>query len=227
MESPGHIRYLKVKNMLPEVEISLFEVRSYFSGTIFNRGVAYYRDGRAKIIELTESGLVAQVRGSTLYTVMVAFADDGWEMECDCPYSYGCKHMVAALLEARDVLKERKRMPQGQSGAPWKTRFAALLQNRSKDYVDSEPTWQVGFILKTLGWSWQISAKKFLHKKDGTLGRYENLDVWSLSGVWGETNAFRALAILSKMERQSQYSGYYHSSYEATLRYGQYLVPLL
>ncbi|MBN1559853.1 SNF2 helicase associated domain-containing protein [candidate division KSB1 bacterium] len=215
------------ENVIPEIDISLHEIRSYFSSAIFNRGAAYYRNRRVKIIEFDESHLIAHVRGSRLYTVTVVFADHDWAMDCDCPCWYGCKHMVAALLQARDYIEDANKMPRSMSEQSWKKQFTAVLQNRSKDFVSDKPAWQVGFIIGASAWSWQISAKKFYQKKDGSLGRYENLDVWSLSGVWGGPNAFRALEILSSMEKQSHYSSYYHSTYEATLNFGQDVGPLL
>ncbi|MBN1465158.1 SNF2 helicase associated domain-containing protein [candidate division KSB1 bacterium] len=213
--------------MIPQFEISLHDIRSYFSKTIFNRGAAYYRNGRVKIVEFDGRRFIARVRGTKLYTVTLEMTDEGWAMGCDCPCWYGCKHMVAALLQARDYIEEANKMPESMSEPAWKKQFAALLQNRSKDFFTDQPPWVVGFVISTSVWSWQISAKKFFQKKDGALGRCESLDVWSLSSVRGGPSAFRALDILRKLEEPSQQSSYYRSSYEATLKYGQDVGPLL
>lgn len=212
--------------MIPDFDIPIDEIRRYFSQTIYSRGVSYYRQGRAKIVDLNTERLIAQVRGSRLYTVTVDFYDEYWEMECDCPYWTDCKHMVAALLAARAYLKESKSAFVAQNGISWKHQFENVLQNRSKDYVKKVPQWIIGFILKTSNWRWHLAAKKFYNRKDGSIGRYENLDSWSLSSVVGSPNDFRALDLLTSLERQSQYSSTYHSYYEADLNFNQDVGPL-
>ncbi|MBN1480161.1 ATP-dependent helicase [candidate division KSB1 bacterium] len=212
--------------MIPDFEIAIDEIRRYFSQTIYSRGVSYYRQGRVEIVDLNTERLIAHVRGSRLYTVTVDFYDEYWEMECDCPYWTDCKHMVAALLKARDYIKEANSAFAAQGGMPWKHQFEHMLRNRSKDFVKKEGRWRIGFVLKISNWRWHIAAKKFYNRKDGSIGRYDNLDTWSLSSVVGYPNEFRALDILTSLEKQSQYSSYYNSYYEADMTYNQDVGPL-
>ncbi len=214
--------------MYPDIEISTSEIRSFFTNTIYNRGVSYFRAGLVSIEQFNEDGLVATVYGSDDYCVEIEFHHDYWDMSCDCPYWDDCKHMVAVLLQAQKMLKENRTAPAEKKAKTWKQQFDAVLQNRSEDIKISEPKWKLGFTLKTLYNGWELSAKKFYNKKDGSLGRYEDYDNWSQAHVSGSSAAFRVLDMLTTLERHSHYGGYYYSSssYAADLQYGQHVGPL-
>lgn len=72
--------------------------------TIYNRGLAYYREGRVTHLEESpdEETWSAEVEGSENYEVWVDLMGDEIEANCECiAYdTYGsCKHIVAVLLE--------------------------------------------------------------------------------------------------------------------------------
>jgi len=75
------------------------------SRKIFWRGEIYYRSGKIKIIDVSwgANEITAEVEGrdsSRLYNVEIYFDEYGISADCDCPYNgYGCKHIVAVLLE--------------------------------------------------------------------------------------------------------------------------------
>jgi SNF2 family DNA or RNA helicase len=66
---------------------------------ILSRGRAYFREGRVISLTLKKNLLAAQVRGNKIYHVKINITGNEIDAECSCPYSYGCKHIVATLLK--------------------------------------------------------------------------------------------------------------------------------
>ena len=209
--------------MIPDLDITIADIRSYFSNLIYIRGLSYFREGRVQILEFTEDFLMAHVEGSSLYTVTIDFDDDYFEMDCDCPYWDDCKHMAATLLKAREVLRGADDGSPVLKQASWKAEFDRVIGNRSDDLTLKEPRWKIGFVLQTNKYNWRLLAKKFYNKKDGSIGRFENLEPWSLTEILGSPQDFRALGILSKLNNNTSFSPYYyqHSTYEVDLNYNQ------
>ncbi|MDR3073370.1 MAG: SWIM zinc finger family protein [Deltaproteobacteria bacterium] len=86
----------------PGIEsLTMNDIVAWAGHTIASRGQAYQRDGLVENIAIAEDGtLLADVRGSERYSVMVTVADEGLPRSfCSCPYALDCKHGVAALLE--------------------------------------------------------------------------------------------------------------------------------
>ncbi|MBO0783354.1 MAG: hypothetical protein J2P37_31460, partial [Ktedonobacteraceae bacterium] len=78
-------------------------IQHYASSESFERGSAYYAQGRVASPILRGTTLSAEVEGSEAfpYLVRCTFAADGSiEASCTCPYDWGgwCKHLVAACL---------------------------------------------------------------------------------------------------------------------------------
>jgi uncharacterized Zn finger protein len=78
-------------------------IRKLASGSSFERGETYYRDGAVLEPVRQEMELRAQCEGSDYepYKVSATLSKDGIaETSCTCPYDYGgiCKHTVALLL---------------------------------------------------------------------------------------------------------------------------------
>jgi superfamily II DNA or RNA helicase len=78
---------------------------------IFQRGETIYQHGSYFLSRENrgEDSFVYQVDGSYGdYTTRVALKGEGVVTSCSCPYpGEGCKHVVAALLNARDILMKR------------------------------------------------------------------------------------------------------------------------
>lgn len=70
------------------------------------RGVDYYRKGRVRVTGGDDVRLRAEAHGTELYTLELAEDGEDWRWQCDCPAADGgafCKHLVAAVLVARDA----------------------------------------------------------------------------------------------------------------------------
>jgi superfamily II DNA or RNA helicase len=92
------------------VELSRTYIRDQVadSKAIYQRGVGLYQIGSFLPGDSDpEKGCFSYVMDGNYgdYDTVVQMRDDGVEASCDCPYpGPGCKHIVAALLDARDVL---------------------------------------------------------------------------------------------------------------------------
>ncbi len=78
-----------------------------FSATIRMRGADYYRRRRVRILQGSNSELLARVRGAEDYEVSLRWHANALESACSCPYFLDhdtpCKHLWAAVLAAEDL----------------------------------------------------------------------------------------------------------------------------
>ncbi|MGR5867419.1 SWIM zinc finger family protein [Bacillus cereus] len=79
------------------------KIRQSFTNTIYNRGYAYYLQGRVSDLEYDDKKSVwrGKVSGRSLYHVSVEIHHDFVDAICDCPAydrSLECKHGVAVLF---------------------------------------------------------------------------------------------------------------------------------
>jgi len=67
---------------------------------IWHRGEAYADQSRVQIVNHDEKGIEAVVAGKKNYRVIIKYAANGIQKECDCPYAAQgiCKHIVAAAI---------------------------------------------------------------------------------------------------------------------------------
>lgn len=78
---------------------------------ILERGRTYI----TRVMELSytrDDGLVAWVRGTSRYTVLIEPVGSALRCRCTCPYRWGpCKHVVAVLLTASNKIKHKELIP--------------------------------------------------------------------------------------------------------------------
>ncbi|THB76894.1 MAG: helicase, partial [Desulfobacteraceae bacterium] len=83
------------------------------SQAVYERGKKIYRFGSYLLShrDLKKKEFIYRMDGNYgNYTTRVAFSDDMVHTACDCPYpGDGCKHIVAAALNARDILVDQGR----------------------------------------------------------------------------------------------------------------------
>lgn len=83
-------------------------VRGFAGNTTYNKGAAYYWQGRVQLIHLEDKEAHFHVMGSHEYLVMLWEDKGRLHSECVCPQGKArqfCKHMVAASLFLRDYLR--------------------------------------------------------------------------------------------------------------------------
>jgi len=83
-----------------------------------SRGRSYQRQGRVEALGITPEGeLLATVAGGQRYVVLVSFESQSSGSEhsphskCTCPVGFDCKHGVAAVVEALEVMADGGTVP--------------------------------------------------------------------------------------------------------------------
>ncbi|HEX5603074.1 MAG TPA: SWIM zinc finger family protein, partial [Pyrinomonadaceae bacterium] len=74
-----------------------------FNPKIRDRGFAYFRAGAVKILEHSDSYVLAEVKGTIHYSVQLTLTLNSLEVACTCPYfldGQDCKHIWATMLAA-------------------------------------------------------------------------------------------------------------------------------
>jgi uncharacterized Zn finger protein len=87
------------------MDVQESEIRDLCVDAVFQRGEAYYTEGRIENRVRVGDRITARVRGSRLYEVSVTLSAASFGPSCDCPYDGPgeCKHVAAVLLSlARD-----------------------------------------------------------------------------------------------------------------------------
>lgn len=89
--------------------------KNYFKPWILERGYEYYLENRVNLLEVNDTLILANVKGTEVYSVSIYHDQYGniEEMECDCPYAETgnyCKHEAAVLYtyfkEENELLAE-------------------------------------------------------------------------------------------------------------------------
>ncbi|MDA0681696.1 MAG: SWIM zinc finger family protein [Proteobacteria bacterium] len=98
----------------------------------YERGVAYYEEGRVARLSVVGDRITARVDGTEAYEVRLRKTSLGFDGACTCPASEGfdfCKHCVAVALavEARDAVM------QSTAADPAADRIRAYLSGLSSD----------------------------------------------------------------------------------------------
>lgn len=69
------------------------------------RGRGYYREGRVHLTAASAGALEGEAHGTETYRLWLRSDGGAWRWDCECPAADGgalCKHLVAAVLTARD-----------------------------------------------------------------------------------------------------------------------------
>ena len=99
--------------------MNLTDFEDYVPLNIVSRGKAYFEEDHIlDIDEISQNHYMAEIMGSSNYTIEVRLSDEGEILtsSCDCPYDWGdyCKHQVAVLYAIREKdshAKEKDREP--------------------------------------------------------------------------------------------------------------------
>ena len=78
--------------------ITAAQLRRVADPLTFARGEKYWRDGRVQSVAVVGEQVLASVRGTERYRVMLGMDGAQLAMQCSCPIGTGCKHAVAVLL---------------------------------------------------------------------------------------------------------------------------------
>lgn len=107
----------------------------------YRRGLAYFSEGRVRLLRSTEATFTAEVEGSETYRLELKCAGEGYEFNCECPAADDgsfCKHLVAASLAWREG--EREPVPVRDELMDFlKTQPAERLAEWLRELADEDP----------------------------------------------------------------------------------------
>lgn len=192
------------------MKISIRELRSSFEPHIFKRGQRYYQEGRVEIISLSNDSFTAEVAGTDVYEVKVwSNKNDDIQGECTCPYWDNCKHMVAAVLEARECY-EFGLQPENENKSGWQNYLTQI--GAAEESQTTKRRWQLLYTLGVESDGWTLSPQKRMIKKDGAPGVPRNLadDDFGKPEIERSRNDNLVLSFLEKRNRTNSFYNAYH-----------------
>ncbi|HET6169420.1 MAG TPA: SWIM zinc finger family protein [Terracidiphilus sp.] len=84
----------------------------------FERGRGYHAGGRVVLSKVAGAALIGNAHGTETYRLWLKREGGDWQWACDCPAADGgafCKHLVAAVLTARDEVEGEEARPSSKS----------------------------------------------------------------------------------------------------------------
>jgi hypothetical protein len=104
----------------------------------FARGRGYYADGRVALSLVSRDAMAGEAYGTETYRLRLAHDGRDWRWNCDCPAAADgafCKHLVAAVLAARDDVEGAD-----EPAASQKQRHSATVHgNDLLDFLHAQP----------------------------------------------------------------------------------------
>lgn len=222
------------------MKITVEQIKKESGSEIYKRGKAYFEKNKVKLISIDLDKFTAQVDGKFPYNVEVQKIGENFYSSCSCVYWTTCKHIVAAMLEARDwYAKHGKSLEKQRTHPYWKAFFDNLYKKENENFSSSKRTaqyWRVIFLLALNSESWSLTPQKAYVKKNGMLGRFSNIGEFDLTSkeLLYSPNDPIVVSYIQKIDQQhhSFYnSRYFSGSYFSNLqvyhyRYGSALGPL-
>lgn len=205
---------------------------------IYRRGEKYYINKSVTLINIELDKFEAKVEGTVPYRVSVQEIGENLYSSCTCPYWTTCKHVVAALLEARDWYEENAAdLQHARTHPSWQKFFEKVMDVETESSAKKpQQQWRIVYLLDLNKESWSLTPQKAYIKKNGFLGRFSNIGDFDLSSkelVYAPNDPI-VVSHIQKIEQQN--NSFYNNRYfgRAALsdlqvyhyRYGSRLGPL-
>ncbi len=161
------------------MEINVEDILQEVGRTIFRRGVTYLNEGRVTLMTVNADSFDAEVKGTESYQVHVEEDEDGVWGDCTCPFPLTCKHIVAAMLAARNQYLNAPPPPLPPKKTPsWESYFNDLIIPAKLQPPIQKPaeTWRVVYQLEFYPAYWMLKPAKAYLKQDGSFGRIIGLN---------------------------------------------------
>jgi non-specific serine/threonine protein kinase len=219
------------------MKITTDNIKSYAGQDVFNKGLRYYKQNKVRLMDVELLNFEATVNGSDDYIVNVELVGDKIYGSCTCPYWTTCKHIVAALLTAKDFYnKNLDNLIYQKSHPPWKSFFDKIIEERGENGIGPKANqlWKVVYILELENETWALTPQKAYIKKTGELGRTSNIgdfDSENSSLLYAPNDPYIVSFIQNKPEKNYSFYNYYaysdHNEFQVShLKYGADLGPL-
>ncbi len=220
------------------MKLSTDRIRREAGSDIYRRGEKYYKNKSVKIINIELDKLEAEVEGAMPYRVSVQEIGENLYSSCSCPYWTTCKHVVAALLEAKDWYDEHADdLQHARTHPSWKKFFEKVMDVESESSLKKPlQQWRIVYLLDLNNESWSLTPQKAYIKKNGFLGRFSNIGDFDLSSkelIYAPNDPI-VVSHIQKIEQQNNsfYNNRYFGRASVTdvqvyhYRYGSRLGPL-
>lgn len=212
-----------------EHELSDETLRDMAGDDVFERGEAYFAEGKVTMPRDGGGNATFKVRGTQTYSTELYFEDVGLHVDCSCPHAQGgafCKHMVAAGLFWRHKL-EGNEPPVGENNA--QAAAKNLVNQKRQITIASKKKALKAFVfaqdaraLAEQLWGWAegdrdlMAALKSWHAQSVAVNEPEGWKA-AIAAIleksrsfydWGESNAYarRAEAVFPLLEKIAQVS---------------------
>ncbi len=211
------------------MKLSALRIRNLVTSDIYQRGERAYRERRVRLISIDNDRFDAEVTGKMVYHVSVQEIGGNIYSSCTCPYWTTCKHVVAALLTAKEWYDENGAELQRSRTRPYWKKFLKQVIDIDADAPPAKegPQWRVIYLLHLNQESWSLTPQKAYIKKNNLLGRFSNigdLDPDSRELLYAPNDPI-VVSHLQKIEYQSKasyYSLYFGSGAAARFKPGVY-----
>lgn len=125
------------------------ELESLAGKAAYKRGRGYYDEGRVQLSSVSADALEGEAAGTETYRLWLRAEPGGWRWDCECPAADDgalCKHLVAAVLTARDDAPDAVPPP---AKAPRK-KPAARARADLREFLHAQPAATLADWLVTL-----------------------------------------------------------------------------
>ena len=109
------------------VFMKIIDMDKYFEDKILRRGYEYYKKNYVKKVRELGGIYSAIVTGTYNYHVVIDANQEKYDVTCDCPYDYYCKHMAAVLyylkkdgIVSKDKKNEEYTLEFGEGPGIWR-----------------------------------------------------------------------------------------------------------
>jgi non-specific serine/threonine protein kinase len=162
------------------MEITLPAIQRLVTPAVYKRGLKVYREGRVRLERADEKRIEAYVEGHRYYHVVIRRMNGSLDASCDCPFWGNCKHVAAALFEAR-AYAEKGRAEAGEAD------IADAAERLLAGFSPPDPVrgrrpagrWQSVFLIEPAAHGWFLAPRKMYVRRNGSPGRVEPLGPWS------------------------------------------------
>ena len=226
------------RQTLTEDSVSIPALAARTDSGTFERGRAYFLQGRVRLGRVEADRASAEVRGSELYSIVFERHGSRLVSVCDCPVSEGdpdivCKHQIAAAMTLKNYLHHNppqnwettlrrvvQAAPRIQSPPPKQALFFSLQQRRSQwtIFPCSLPTSFFSDAMLTDPDALGKAVKQQHLSKQAKLLRSQIDPRRYVSAFGGMADALKMVALAG----QGSYAYYYEKSFEC-----KSLLPLL
>ncbi len=202
------------------MKLSTDRIKQEAGSDIFRRGERYYHKKRVKLIRIELDKIEAEVEGKIHYQVTVQEIGENLYSSCTCPYWTTCKHVVAALLEAKDWYEEHNgELQEAQKHPSWKRFFDKVIPVETEALKKQPQLWRVVYLLDLNAESWSIMPQKAYIKKNGLLGRFSNIGEFDLNNkdlIYAPNDPI----VVSHIQKtEQQHHSFYNTRYFGRARY--------